>query len=160
MPDRKTIDPSNANQAYRYLLTVMESPGRRRQFSFARQAEEARTELEQLLPEQLRDEHLLRGKLRFDPTRLESWCLRWLSEEDRTRMWRALRQQDYKQRHRIKRLALPHRLYVRLSIYAEDEGLTLAAAVDQLLTLAANDTGRYGGSARAEPPFPATPPTL
>lgn len=142
MPDRKTIDPSNANQAYRYLLTATVSPARRRRFSFARHAEEARAELERLLSEELRDEHLLRGKPRFDVAQLESWCVRWLNEEDRTRMWRALRQQDYKQRHRIKRLALPQGLYIRLSIYAEDEGLTLAAAISQLLSLAGNGNRR------------------
>lgn len=141
MPDRKTIDPSNANQAYRYLLTVMQSPSRRRKLSFSREAEEARADLEHLLPEGLRDDpYLLQGKPRFDPEALEAWCDRWLSEEDRTRMWRALRQQNYKQRHRIMRVTLPQSLYLRLSIYAEDEGLALADAVDQLLSLAANGT--------------------
>lgn len=141
MPDRKTISRSNANQAYRYLLTVMDTPGRRARFAFFKDVAKARVELERLLPEELRHEPYLRdGQPRFDPAALEAWCNRWMSEEDRTRMWRALRQQAYKQRHRVKRLALPQNIYLRLSIYAEDEGLTLAAALDQLLSLAANGT--------------------
>jgi hypothetical protein len=149
MPEKKTIDESNAHQVYRYLLTVIDTPSRRWRFAFSGDIEQARAELEPLMPEALRDALYLRSSkpsamLRrvVEPVGLEAWCERWLSEEDRTRMWRALRQSAYKQRHRVKRLALPQNLYLRLSIYAEDEGLTLAAALDQLLSLAANGNGR------------------
>lgn len=149
MPDKKNIDESNAHQIYRYLLTVMESPSRRWRFAFSGEIEQARAELEPLIPEAFRNDLYLRQakpsamlQRLVEPAELEAWCDRWLSEEDRTRMWRALRQRAYKQRHRVKRLALPQNLYLRLSIYAEDEGLTLAAALDQLLSLAANGTAR------------------
>ena len=77
--------------------------------------------------------------IRIDPAPVAAWCERWLKGEDYTRMWRALRQQQYKQRHQVKHLALPANLYLRLSIYAEDEGLTLTDAVERLLSLAGNE---------------------
>lgn len=149
MPEKKTIDESNAHEVYRYLLTVIDTPSRRWRFAFSGDIEQARAELEPLIPEAFRDDLFLsRAKppamLRrvVEPAEIEAWCDRWLSEEDRTRMWRALRQQAYKRRHSVKRLALPQSLYLRLSIYAKDEGLSLAAALDQLLSLAANSTDR------------------
>lgn len=149
MPDKKTIDESNAHQVYRYLLTVIDTPNRRWRFAFSGEIAQARAELEPLIPEAFRDDLFLSQakpspmlRRLVEPAELEAWCDRWLSEEDRTRMWRALRQRAYKQRHRVKRLALPQNLYLRLSIYAEDEGLTLAAAIERLLSLAANGADR------------------
>ena len=130
----KTIDETNVQAVYRYLVTALRDPRRHYRFGFGHQREQALQELEALVPEELLSEVLAgNAMIRINAETLAAWCARWLSQQDLTRMWRALRQQQYKARHRVKRLALPANLYLRLSIYAEDRKLTLAQAVDGLL---------------------------
>ena len=52
------------------------------------------------------------------------------------RIWTALRKECHAMRHDTKAVDLPGELYDRLSGYAEREGLTLCAAVRQLLNAA------------------------
>ena len=130
----KTIDEENASAVYRYLVTGLRDPRRQYRFGFEGQRKKVLGELEALVPEELLNEVLAgNAMIRIDAGPLAAWCERWLSQKDLTRMWRALRQQDYKARHGVKRLALPQGLYFHLSIYAEDRKLTLAQAVDRLL---------------------------
>jgi len=48
-------------------------------------------------------------------------------------MWTALRQQDYKARHKVRRIGIKEKLYYRLWSYADHEGLTIEGTLDQLL---------------------------
>ncbi len=64
---------------------------------------------------------------------LNAWCRKWITPEAMAKMWTALRQRQYQNRHKPLAVTLERQVHARLREYAEKEELTFSQAVDELL---------------------------
>lgn len=130
---KKTITKDNAPFSYRYLLTALASPKRGMYFvTGPEQRTKALLALRRLSPDA---DQFLQGSdvLAPKPEKLQAWCDKTLEGNSLDRVWTALRQHDYKARHKMRRIGIKEKLYHRLWSYADHKELTIEGAIDQLL---------------------------
>lgn len=129
----RVVTKDNVAPAYRYLLTALQNP--RRGFHFITGSDERARALKRLQKLSADADQFMQGSdiLAPKPDALQSWIDKELEANVLKRMWTALRQQEYKARHKVRRIGIKEKLYHRLWAYADHEGLTIEGALDQLL---------------------------
>lgn len=129
----RVVTKENVAAAYRYLLTALQSP--RRGLHFITGPDERARALKALQKLSLDVGLFMQGadKLAPKPDALQAWIDKTLEGNVTKRMWTALRQQEYKARHKVRRIGIKEKLYHRLWAYADHEKLTIEGALDQLL---------------------------
>ena len=129
----RVVTKGNVASAYRYLLTALQSP--RRGLHFITGPDDRARALKALQKLSVDAGQFMQGsdKLAPKPDILQAWIDKTLDGNTTKRMWTALRQQEYKTRHKVRRIGIKEKLYHRLWAYADHEGLTIEGAIDQLL---------------------------
>jgi macrodomain Ter protein organizer (MatP/YcbG family) len=127
------ITGENVAAAYRYLLTALASP--KRGIRFITGPDKRDQAIGTLRELSVDADQFLQGSDRFapKPQALQNWIKKSLDGNATKRMWTALRQQEYKARHKVRRIGIKEKLYYRLTAYADHKGLTLEEALDRLL---------------------------
>lgn len=130
---RKTVTQDNAPFVYRYLLTAINNP--KRGIHFITGPENRTKALRALRRLSVDAEQFLQGSdaLAPDPQKLQAWCDRTLEANAMNKVWTALRQHEYKARHKVRRIGIKEKLWYRLSSFADHKELTIEGALDSLL---------------------------
>ncbi len=130
---KKSVSKENVAFVYRYLLTALTSPKRGLHFiTGPDERSKALRALRRLSPDA---DQFMQGSdvLAAEPAKLQAWCDKTLEGNIMNRVWTALRQHEYKARHRMRRIGIKEKLYYRLLAYADHEELTIEGALDILL---------------------------
>ena len=132
-PPKKTINTDNVAYVYRYLLTALPYP--KRGMHLITGSDKREKALRALKKLSVSADDFLQGTNRFapEPEKLIAWCSKSLDEGAMNRIWTAYRQQEYKERHKVRRIGIKEKLYYRLVSYAENNDLTIEGALDILL---------------------------